>query len=472
MDNLCCIVVPVYSNYLSEIERVGLIHNHSILKDYPFIAVSPEDLDISEVANTIDFNEIKRFDPGYFQSPQTYNKLLVAKHFWDSFGQFENMLILQLDALVFKDDLRKWCEKSYGYIGSPWLTGMFANRKLNLEIIKGIFNCSDDDAAAIHRFLQENGIINDLDLMQPDYWRANVELLPQPVSTVTSVDLASFLDDLEHHFHTFIGVGNGGFSLRNIPLARKLLRSESIPSCIKFSSPELSQNQHIADNLEILEETAAAMHDFNRKTVASLNRHAFSTAEALTLLNLLGEYSPQRSSAIQKIRDGILHLETTHPELQQIAGILGEMQFNMIDHYLENNAIAEDIFWGEIAPLFSDDFITAPVEDALKFGFECNPRYCYRENNRKLPFGCHGWQLAQNRDFWIEILESTNINSELTRCIKAYKDPSEDLFESMVSLVKQGKLPEAVELYRQNAHILGAFPVRERIQKIMEESSQ
>jgi hypothetical protein len=30
------------------------------------------------------------------------------------------MLIYQLDAWVFKDDLMKWCNKGYDYIGAPW----------------------------------------------------------------------------------------------------------------------------------------------------------------------------------------------------------------------------------------------------------------------------------------------------------------------------------------------------------------
>ena len=31
------------------------------------------------------------------------------------------MLIYQLDAFVFQDDLAYWCQQNYDYIGAPWL---------------------------------------------------------------------------------------------------------------------------------------------------------------------------------------------------------------------------------------------------------------------------------------------------------------------------------------------------------------
>lgn len=32
------------------------------------------------------------------------------------------MLIYQTDAYIFKDDLLKWCNRGYDYVGSPWVT--------------------------------------------------------------------------------------------------------------------------------------------------------------------------------------------------------------------------------------------------------------------------------------------------------------------------------------------------------------
>ena len=33
----------------------------------------------------------------------------------------EYILIYQLDAFVFKDELKEWCQKGYDYIGAPWI---------------------------------------------------------------------------------------------------------------------------------------------------------------------------------------------------------------------------------------------------------------------------------------------------------------------------------------------------------------
>jgi hypothetical protein len=44
-------------------------------------------------------------------------------------------------------------------------------------------------------------------------------------------------------------------------------------------------------------------------------------------------------------------------------------------------------------------FKIAPLETALRFAFECVPRYCFEKNNHKLPFGCHAWQ-KYDREFW------------------------------------------------------------------------
>jgi hypothetical protein len=59
----------------------------------------------------------------------------------------------------------------------------------------------------------------------------------------------------------------------------------------------------------------------------------------------------------------------------------------------------EDIFWSFHAPKFVDEYRIPAPREALQFAFETAPRYCYRENGNRLPFGCHGWDRFE-RDFW------------------------------------------------------------------------
>lgn len=59
----------------------------------------------------------------------------------------------------------------------------------------------------------------------------------------------------------------------------------------------------------------------------------------------------------------------------------------------------DDKFWARWATHFDPDFRIAPVETALRFAFECAPRYCYERNGHRLPFGCHAWA-RYDRAFW------------------------------------------------------------------------
>lgn len=59
----------------------------------------------------------------------------------------------------------------------------------------------------------------------------------------------------------------------------------------------------------------------------------------------------------------------------------------------------EDIFWSYAAKQLQPSFKVADYKDALKFSFEKYPRFCFNENNKKLPFGCHAWQ-KYDKAFW------------------------------------------------------------------------
>lgn len=55
-------------------------------------------------------------------------------------------------------------------------------------------------------------------------------------------------------------------------------------------------------------------------------------------------------------------------------------------HFLTN----EDVFWGVYAKQLDPSFTVADEFSALNFAFETDPRDCLARTG-KLPFGCHGW---------------------------------------------------------------------------------
>ena len=61
--------------------------------------------------------------------------------------------------------------------------------------------------------------------------------------------------------------------------------------------------------------------------------------------------------------------------------------------------LSDDSFWANRAAHYYPEFKIAPVETALRFAFECVPRYCFEKNNKTLPFGCHAWN-RYDKSFW------------------------------------------------------------------------
>jgi hypothetical protein len=66
---------------------------------------------------------------------------------------------------------------------------------------------------------------------------------------------------------------------------------------------------------------------------------------------------------------------------------------------LRNRWPFEDKFWSLEAPRLDPAFQIPPPEVAVAFSFETEPRFCFEENGRRLPFGCHRW-MTHDPEFW------------------------------------------------------------------------
>lgn len=128
--NKVCIVIPVYKAFkaLSEKEIISLKQVFKILYKYNMIFIGKDEI-VSQYLSfsKSEFPDLKiktvKFAPSSFGSVSTYNSLLISKKFYDQFSAYLYMLIYQLDAYVFKDELEAWCNKKYDYIGAPWFEG-------------------------------------------------------------------------------------------------------------------------------------------------------------------------------------------------------------------------------------------------------------------------------------------------------------------------------------------------------------
>ncbi len=121
------IIIPIYKSFLnlSKIEKKSFEQVLSILSNYSIIIITHEnisELPYIALSNNYGVNlKIERFSSEYFDNISGYNKLMLDVNFYSRFYDFNYILIYQLDAWIFKDDLKKWCNKNYDYIGAPWL---------------------------------------------------------------------------------------------------------------------------------------------------------------------------------------------------------------------------------------------------------------------------------------------------------------------------------------------------------------
>ncbi|MBB6111220.1 hypothetical protein HDF23_003988 [Mucilaginibacter lappiensis] len=67
------------------------------------------------------FTKVESFDDSYFKDIQGYNALMLSDIFYSRFLKYKYILIHQLDAFVFKDELNYWCDQGFDYIGAPWM---------------------------------------------------------------------------------------------------------------------------------------------------------------------------------------------------------------------------------------------------------------------------------------------------------------------------------------------------------------
>lgn len=269
--NKCAIVIPIYRFPLSLDELQSLSIARGLLASHPQFIISPQSLVIPP--GFLKGEQLIRLPDKFFTYPDGYNHMLMGSTFYKAFEQFEYLLIYQLDCLVFRDELNKWCEKGYDYIGSPWRD-----------------NYSDNTL--------------------PASWR----------------------------------VGNGGFSLRKVSTALRVLRKRikrgSIFPVPPPSRPRPDLWKWLAEN-----------------SINRLKQH--------------------------------LNLWTVEDELM---------------NYREN----EDRWWAIDVLQVKTDYKKPSVEEAMRFGFEVEPRRCLEMTGGMMPFGCHAWW-KQDREFWEAALKEQKL---------------------------------------------------------------
>lgn len=124
------IAIPYYKNNLTKTEQTSLKACTQTLSSYDIFLVSPIKLDTSDICKEYPLLKVKKFKNDYFNNIRGYNKLMLSEDFYSQFTDYSYILIYQLDAFVFKDELQTWVNKGYDYIGAPWIhSSQYTNHK-------------------------------------------------------------------------------------------------------------------------------------------------------------------------------------------------------------------------------------------------------------------------------------------------------------------------------------------------------
>lgn len=109
------VVVPAYRAQLNQYEAVSLRHLCAHLSHHRIVMVKPSSL----APWRADF-EYESFDDAFFGGRLGYNRLMLSADFYERFRAHSHILVYQLDALVFRDDLIEWCQAGFDYVGASW----------------------------------------------------------------------------------------------------------------------------------------------------------------------------------------------------------------------------------------------------------------------------------------------------------------------------------------------------------------
>lgn len=115
------VLIPVYRLPLTKEEKRSLDQAYTVLHAHPITVVKPASVDLDSLLCRYPDLRTESFDDSYFTGIDGYNRLMMTPEFYARFLHTEYILIHQLDAWVFRDELRAWCDRGYDYIGAPWL---------------------------------------------------------------------------------------------------------------------------------------------------------------------------------------------------------------------------------------------------------------------------------------------------------------------------------------------------------------
>lgn len=139
------VVIPIYSPEINPIEEASLRQCLKILYNHDISFITYRELNTNcytKICSEFNNAHIKYeyFDKSHFNGINSYNRFCLNAELYNRFFEYDYMLIYQLDAWVFSDQLIKWCQQGYDYIGPPLFNDWSSNYPYFIEGCNGGFS--------------------------------------------------------------------------------------------------------------------------------------------------------------------------------------------------------------------------------------------------------------------------------------------------------------------------------------------
>ncbi|MFD0791989.1 DUF5672 family protein [Mucilaginibacter litoreus] len=115
---LVTVIIPIHLDEPTELEKVSLTQTLSVLNKYTITFMAPYGLDVKWYEAFCKGKGEVVFERFGWKGYEQYSVLQSNHKFYERFLSYKFILICHLDAFVFNDELEKWCQLDYDYIGS------------------------------------------------------------------------------------------------------------------------------------------------------------------------------------------------------------------------------------------------------------------------------------------------------------------------------------------------------------------
>lgn len=128
MSSPVVILIISHRPELTYFEEISLKQCVKVLGHYPIKIILPEGCDPDKYLKICKGAIIEYVNPEWLSSMRNYNQFRLRPHLYLKNIKYKYALFYELDSFVFRDELMKWCNSGYDYLGAPWFEGYHYSR--------------------------------------------------------------------------------------------------------------------------------------------------------------------------------------------------------------------------------------------------------------------------------------------------------------------------------------------------------